>query len=409
MAAVEIIHLKTTRLAEVEPEHVSWLWPGRIPVGKITMLDGDPGNGKSTISLDIAARVSRGLPMPDGAASDLEGPGNVLLLGVEDGLGDTIRPRLDAAGADVNRITAVTSAVDLEGVDCPFTIPHDIDMLGSEIETNAIRLVIVDPLVSFLSEETNSYNDHHIRRALSPVAQLAERTGASFLIIRHLTKAQGGNALYRGGGSIGITAIARSAMVVGVDPENEDQRVLAMTKSNLSARVSSLAYRLESAANGSVAIDWQGESTHTAGHATMKSAAHATRRRTCYGHCSRTGRCPWRTASVRSGGRESRSGSGATPSASSASCHVPTATRSTAATTPGNSPVSAWTPQVIKQRASHQRIRVHMGKTALIRLWVYTLLIMYKQRMRTSARAVGNQSGHWARLADAGDVLIERR
>jgi hypothetical protein len=100
---------QVVRMADVTPERVSWLWPGRIPAGKLTVIDGDPGDGKSTLSLDLAARVSTGSPMPDGTRA---APGNVLVLSAEDGVADTIRPRLDAAGADPERVIVLTEMVE---------------------------------------------------------------------------------------------------------------------------------------------------------------------------------------------------------------------------------------------------------------------------------------------------------
>jgi len=103
---------RIVRLADVRPEKVAWLWRGYIPLAKVTLLDGDPALGKSNLTLDLAARVSRGLCMPDGSRSDLTGPAGVVLLNAEDGLGDTIRPRLEAAGGDLTRVDALESVFD---------------------------------------------------------------------------------------------------------------------------------------------------------------------------------------------------------------------------------------------------------------------------------------------------------
>ena len=245
-------------LSEVECERVAWLWPGRIPLGKITVLDGDPGLGKSTLALDLAARVTRGGLMPDGSPGV---DGGVVILTAEDGLGDTVRPRLEAAGGDPTRVVALQTvgtgdnerAVSLE----------NLQALEQAIRRVGAKLVIVDPVMAFLGTQTDSHRDQDIRRCLAPLARLAETNGAAFLIIRHLNKASGGNPIYRGGGSIGIIGAARSGLLVSKDPDEEARRVLASTKSNLSRPPESLSFELEDRA-GAVRVKWLGASKHSA-------------------------------------------------------------------------------------------------------------------------------------------------
>ena len=246
-------------LADVKPERVEWLWRGRIPRGKPTVLDGDPGQGKSTIMLDIAARVSTGQEMPDKSP----GPsGGVVVLTAEDGLGDTVRPRLEAAGADLSRIVALIHVPSSDGPR-PVTLPDDLEYVKAEIARVGAVLVIVDPLMAFLTGTADAYRDQDVRRALTPLAQLAEETGVAVVLIRHLVKSGGVNPLYRGGGSIGIIGAARSGLLVCGDPEVEGVWILSSTKSNLSAPPASLAYRLE-AFDDVLRIRWLGTSTHTA-------------------------------------------------------------------------------------------------------------------------------------------------
>jgi DNA polymerase I-like protein with 3'-5' exonuclease and polymerase domains len=227
-----------TLLAEVQAETVEWLWERRIPFAKITVLDGDPDNGKSVLTTDLAARVTVGKTMPYGFAK--MDPAGVVILSAEDGAGDTIRPRFDAAGGDPNRVVIL-------GNDDPFGIPEDLPKLGRAIERVEAKLVIIDPIMAFLGENINSNSDKDVRSALKPLKQLAERTGAAILIIRHLNKTPGSNVLYRGGGSIGIIGAARSGLIVGPHPEDEEQRVLASQKHNLSLPPESLAYEITSA------------------------------------------------------------------------------------------------------------------------------------------------------------------
>jgi hypothetical protein len=260
-----IINVQTVRLSDVQPEFVRWLWPGRIPLGKPTVLDGDPDNGKSTLTLDIAARVSRGDAMPDGARSEISGPAGVVLLSAEDGLADTIRPRLDAAGANPEYVSAITGTVGDDGYEHGFVLPDDLEWLRAEVETMNARLVVIDPLMAFLNSATNSFRDQDVRSALAPLSRMADETGAAIVIVRHLNKAPGGNPMYRGGGSIGIIGAARSGLLAARDPDDDSRRILAVTKSNLAEKPPAMAYRLEPAANGSVRIAWDGATDHNAG------------------------------------------------------------------------------------------------------------------------------------------------
>jgi AAA domain len=254
-----------TRMADVEPEDVSWLWPGRIPFGKLTVLDGDPKTGKSTMMLDLAARLSTGSPFPDGHR--LDGPADVVLLTAEDGLADTVRPRLDAAGANVKRIAVLdwAKAYDKDGTvtERPPSLPRDLPDLETFVTRHGAALVIIDVLNAFLGADVDGYKDQDVRRALMPLAKMAERTGAAIVAIRHLTKQRTGNALYAGGGSIGIVGAARSVLLVAVDPDDDDRRVMASVACNIAAPVSALGFRLVADEHGSKVV-WLGDVAHTA-------------------------------------------------------------------------------------------------------------------------------------------------
>lgn len=262
-------HPGVVYLSDVVPEQVDWLWPGRIPLGKLTVLEGDPKTGKSTTAIDIAARVSTGSPFPDHA--QLSSPGFVILMSAEDGLTDTIRPRLDAAGADPSKVMAweTMPTLNKEGVVNgirPPSLPLDIEALGNLIIGHSAVLVIVDVLAAYLGSGVDSHKDQDVRRALMPLAKLADRTHAAILVLRHLNKGSGGPAIYRGGGSIGIAGAARSVLLAAVDPQDEtgNRRVFAVTASNLAAPVPSLAYHLEpSDEHGCAQIAWDGNSDHT--------------------------------------------------------------------------------------------------------------------------------------------------
>lgn len=251
-------------LADVQPEQVSWLWPARLPAGKLVVLDGDPGVGKSTVAVAMAAHVSTGKPWPDGAECPV---GDVLILSAEDGLADTIRPRLDAAGGNPGRVHALTGVRFLDDDqnirERPVTLA-DIDVIRAAVRRDQVRLLVIDVLMAYLPAGTDSHRDQDVRAVLARLAALAEDAACCVLLLRHLNKASGGNPLYRGGGSIGIVGAARSGLIAAVDPDDETRRVLGSTKSNLAPEPESLAYRLTSADNGCAAVVWEGTTSHRA-------------------------------------------------------------------------------------------------------------------------------------------------
>lgn len=264
--ALLLASLGVQRLADVEPERVAWLWPGRLPFGKLVMFDGDPSVGKSTLSVDIAARVSTGSPMPDGHA--LDGPADVVLLSAEDGASDTIRPRLDAAGGDPRRVHLLVDVLehDDEGRARrrPPVLPLDVERLEALIRSENARLAVVDVLAAFLGS-VDSHRDTDVRRVLHPLAAMAAHTGCVVLCLRHLSKGGGTNPLYRGGGSIAFTGAARVALLAGVDPDDEGRRILAVSKCNLAPITDALAYRLVDASeHGCARVHWEGSVAHSA-------------------------------------------------------------------------------------------------------------------------------------------------
>ncbi len=254
--------LSTIRLSDVQPERVSWLWPGRIPAGKLVTLDGDPSLGKSTLSLAFAAIITTGGTWPDNSPCNY--PGDVILLSAEDGLADTVRPRLDAAGADVTRVHAVQGVTLPDGTLRPPTLA-DVDDLHRLVTETGARLLVVDVLMAYLPSGTDSHKDQDIRRVLSRLSSLADTTGCTVLLLRHLNKAKGGDPMYRGGGSIGIVGAVRAGMHVAKDPDDEDLRVLACTKSNLGPEPEALTYKLTDAdVHGVARVEWVGTSNHDA-------------------------------------------------------------------------------------------------------------------------------------------------
>jgi hypothetical protein len=227
------------RLEDVRPEPVTWLWPGRLAAGKIALLVGDPGLGKSWITLDLAARISAGRAMPDGGpAVDV---GNVVLLSAEDGLADTIRPRLDALGADVTRVRHLAG---LRAGDRERTVQlADTAAIECAIRETDARLLVIDPIAAYLGS-TDSHRDADVRGLMAPLAALAERTDVAILGIMHFAKSTQRPAIYRAVGSIAFAAAARIVLAVAGDPERDGRRILAPVKSNLAAPSAALAFAL---------------------------------------------------------------------------------------------------------------------------------------------------------------------
>ena len=221
-------------LANVAAVAVEWLWRGRVPLGMLTMLDGDPGLGKSAVAFDLGARLTRGAAMPL-SGDPPSAPAGVLLLCAEDSAAHTLRPRMEAAGANLKRVYDLTK---------PVTLPGDLPVLESIVKAGKIKLVVIDPVMSFLGSGVDSNSDQSARQALTPLKGLAERTGAAVILIRHLNKKNGNTAAYRGGGSIAFAAAARSALVAGRDPGGQPGGVLASVKCNVGPRPDSVSYSI---------------------------------------------------------------------------------------------------------------------------------------------------------------------
>ena len=240
-----------TMLSEIEPQSAQWLWPLRIPFGELTVLDGDPGTNKSSLTLDLAARVSTGSPMPDQTKRTRRG--GVLLLVAEDSLRKTLVFRLKAAGADMTRIAALKESL---------TIPADLGVIEEAVRRTRAKLLIIDPLMAFLGKDSN--NDQQVRQALMPLRTLAERTNIAVILVRHLNKSGGQHSLYRGSGSIGIIGTTRSGLLVGNHPEDQNMRVLCQTKNNLGHLAPTLLFEPVMDDSDVVRIEWRGVCDYTA-------------------------------------------------------------------------------------------------------------------------------------------------
>lgn len=225
------------RLSHVTPSRVRWLWDDRLALGKLTLLAGDPGLGKSYLTLDLAARVASGTPFP-GDDDNRYGnfPRKVILLSAEDDPADTIRPRLDAAGADPDNILMLrgvrigehTRSLNLRG---------DIDHLDHLIRQldGQCRLIIIDPISAYLGDD-EGHSNTKVRNLLAPLATLAQEHDVAVLAVTHLNKGGGNgptNAIYRTMGSLAFTAAARTVHLVARDPDDESRRLMLPIKNNL--------------------------------------------------------------------------------------------------------------------------------------------------------------------------------
>lgn len=257
------------RLTDVQPAGIQWLWPGRIPLGYLTLLVSDPGVGKSLLSLDIAAHVSTAKPWPDaekgeGGVWKDEGnlqdnpssstlppsdfrlpPSSVLILNVEDHFATTVRPRLEALGADCSRILGL-SHVPGEGVFSvprPVAIDRDINRLEMLLrEVPDCRLIILDPITAFFGD-TSTRSTGNIWKVLSNLAWLAASANLAVLAISHLRKKEGA-AIHRALGSLAFVAAARAAWTIAKDPTDPRKRLLLPLKNNLASAAQGLAFTI---------------------------------------------------------------------------------------------------------------------------------------------------------------------
>ncbi|MBA7605992.1 hypothetical protein ES703_13128 [subsurface metagenome] len=250
------------RLSDIEPVPINWLWFPRYPLGKVGMLVGNPDVGKSFLSLDMAARISTGSLWPDvdnlPEGSNRAPKGNVIILTAEDGLADTVRPRLDKMEADCSKIFAL-KGVHLEQKDeqpkfwpdnklpatNSFSLSRDLEALEKKLkQVGDVKLIIIDPLSAYYGTRIDTHRNAAIRSVLMPLAELAERQNVCIIGITHLRKTISEAAIYRVTGSIGQTAQARVAWLIYPKKENRDRRLLICLKNNLSREKPGLAFEI---------------------------------------------------------------------------------------------------------------------------------------------------------------------
>jgi putative DNA primase/helicase len=225
------------RADQIQEREIEWLWPGYFPSGKMVIIEGDPGDGKSVMSCDLAARFSTGARLPDGSRCT-DGPIDIVMVSAEDDPNDTIKPRLRVAGADLTKIHLITEG-SIPG--SPFDLGRDVGALEHFVRRHNVKIVFIDPLMAFMPAGVNTNSDHEVRRALHPLIRMSFRTGCTLVVIRHLTKGRT-KAITAGGGSIAFIGAARVGFLVGPHPDDEAKRVFSCVKINVGEKPPTLGY-----------------------------------------------------------------------------------------------------------------------------------------------------------------------
>jgi hypothetical protein len=236
--------LVVRRAADIEPKPVRWLWPNRLPLGKVTIIAGEPGLGKSQLTCAIAAAVTTGSawPFDEGKSPS----GSVIILSAEDDAADTIRPRLDAAGADLARVFIISAVERDDGWGRrSFNLQADLGLLEMEIDrAGDVVLIVIDPVSSYLGK-VDSHNNAELRAVLEPMGEMAARLGVGILAVTHFNKSGTGSANNRIIGSIAFVAAARAAYVVVRDKTDKDRRLFLPSKNNVGPEGVGLSFRTQ--------------------------------------------------------------------------------------------------------------------------------------------------------------------
>jgi predicted ATP-dependent serine protease len=221
----EKIELKMIKMSEIQTQEIEWLWYPFIPYGKLTIIQGDPGDGKTTMVLNLAAKLSKGEQMDEGM--NITEPTTVIYQTAEDGLADTVKPRLELAGADCERIVVIDeSDKSLSMVD---------ERLEEAIQKTKAKLLILDPIQAYLGGGMDMNRANEARDMTKKLGALAEKYKCAIVLIGHMNKASGNKAAYRGMGSIDFFAVARSVLLVGRVEGEPELRAVVQIKNNLAA------------------------------------------------------------------------------------------------------------------------------------------------------------------------------
>jgi len=243
------------RICDVKSEPIDWLWADNLSFGTLALFDGDPGLGKSMVALDLCARLSAGRPFPGATAA--VPPASAIVFNAEDSAANSIRPRLEAMGADLARIHVVRPDwIESNGGLC---FPSNTAAFERALADTQSRLVVIDPISAFLDREASAMNERAVRAALSALARVAAAYRAVILMIRHLNKMSDTCSIYRGTGSIAFQGVCRSSWLFGVDPADKDRRIMAQVKNNYAPLQTALTYEFRKD-GAAAAIHWTGTS-----------------------------------------------------------------------------------------------------------------------------------------------------
>ena len=226
--------LRMIRMDTIQETEVTWLWYPYIPYGKITIIQGDPGEGKTTLVLHLAAALTQGGQL---GSEEVGEPVTVIYQTAEDGLADTIKPRLLAADADCSKVLVID-----ESEKC---ISMTDNRLENAIQQTNAKLVILDPIQAYLGADVDMHRANEIRPVMKHLGDLAEKYGCAIVLIGHMNKAAGVKASYRGLGSIDFAAAARSVLIVARDRDNPKNRVVVQVKSSLAPEGKPIAFELD--------------------------------------------------------------------------------------------------------------------------------------------------------------------
>ena len=233
--------LKLINMDKVEVEQIEWLLYPFIPYGKVTIIQGDPGEGKTTMVLQIIAKLTRGEAiLPTVSLTDdkenAEVPVNVIYQTAEDGMGDTIKPRLVEAGADLSRVMVIDDSEEV--------LTLSDDRIEKAVRQNHVRLVIIDPVQAFIGADVDMNRANEVRPVFRKLGMIAEKTSCAIVLIGHLNKSSGTQSTYRGLGSIDIMAAVRSLIFIGKVRKDPTTRVLIHEKSSLAPPGETMAFKL---------------------------------------------------------------------------------------------------------------------------------------------------------------------
>lgn len=235
MVEKQNVELKLIHMEDVLSKEVEWLWYPYIPYGKITIIEGDPGEGKTTLVLKLAAALSRGLPLPCDDDKEYE-PIHIIYQTAEDGIEDTIKPRLEKAGADCSMIRVI------DETDKELSMTDD-RLEQAIIETGA-RLIILDPIQAYIGATVDMHRANEIRPVLKHLGIIAEKHNCAIILIGHMNKASGSKSTYRGLGSIDIQATARSVLLVARLRDKPNIRIMAHDKSSLAPAGDAIGFEM---------------------------------------------------------------------------------------------------------------------------------------------------------------------